>query len=207
MTARNLIGLFLAILLFGASPLGAEIKKRTLRDGTLDYYNQGPVVPIVPGKKINFTSPYLPLIESISAGEGMDPYLIKCIIKVESNFNPNAVSVAGAMGLMQIMQDIARSYNVKDPLDPEENLRAGIKHFKWLLGYFRGDIPLALAAYHAGVGRVRKRMAVPPIRATVDYVNGILKLYSGQGSAGLEERVKKLYRRIREDGTIDIYGR
>jgi len=145
------------------------------------------------------------MINRISREEKLDPYLIKCIIKVESNFQPDAVSVAGAMGLMQLMQATARLYNVNDPLNPEENLKAGIKHFNSLMNYFNSDIPLALAAYHAGLGRVRKNMAVPPIKSTINYVNRIMFLYNGTRKNS--DKVKRLYKRIDRDGTIHIYSR
>ncbi len=180
----------------------AKIKKKVHRDGTVSYYNHS----ITERKKrFNFKSPYNYLIEDISRREGVDPYLIKCIIKVESNFKANAVSVAGAMGLMQIMQHIARYYKVKDPLDPEENLTTGIRHFKSLLKYFRNDIPLALAAYHAGIGRVRKKMRIPPIQSTVKYVKSVLYYYNRDSNLKIDKKVKRLYRKIRSDGTIIIH--
>jgi soluble lytic murein transglycosylase-like protein len=189
---------------YSTVPLHSEIKKTVTEDGTVQYYNVPPVQQSA--KKHDFKSRYNGFIESISMAEGVDPYLVKCIIRVESNFSADAVSVAGAMGLMQIMQDIARYYNVKNPFDPEENLTAGIKHFKSLLVYFKNDVPLSLAAYHAGIGRVRKNMQIPPIQATVDYVNSVMSFYSG-GSENNLEKVKKLYKRINSEGVIEIYNK
>jgi soluble lytic murein transglycosylase-like protein len=184
-------------------PLHSEIKNTILKDGTVQYYN----VPAAQAeKRYDFKSRHNGLIESISAAEGVDPYLVKCLVKVESDFSADAVSVAGAMGLMQIMQDIARLYNVKNPFDPEENLTAGIKHFKSLLAYFKNDIPLSLAAYHAGIGRVKKNMQIPPIQATVDYVNKVMSYYNGSSENNLE-KVKKLYKRINSEGVIEIYNK
>jgi soluble lytic murein transglycosylase-like protein len=180
----------------------ATIKKKVQRDGTISYYNHNKTER---KKRFNFKSPYDSLIEDISRNAGVDPYLIKCIIKVESNFKADAVSVAGAMGLMQIMQHIARYYEVKDPLDPEENLTTGIKHFKSLLKYFSNDIPLALAAYHAGIGRVKKDMRIPPIQSTIKYVKSIMYYYNRDNSPNIEKKVKRLYRKIRSDGTIIIH--
>jgi soluble lytic murein transglycosylase-like protein len=184
--------------------LHSEIKNKTLPDGTVQYYNTNEGKN--PKRKASFNSPHIALIDTVAGREGLDPYLVKCIIKVESNFNADAVSVAGAMGLMQIMQDVARYYNVKNPFDPEENLNAGIKHFKSLLKYFQNDIPLSLAAYHAGLGRVKKNMKVPPIQSTVDYVNTVMSLYSGEKENNLE-KVKKLYKRINSEGVIEIYNK
>lgn len=194
----------LAVLLSHSVPLNSGIKKQVLQDGTVSYYNNPEEIKT--NKKINFKSQYNDLIESISLTEGMDPYLVKCIIKVESDFRADAVSVAGAMGLMQIMQEIARYYNIKDPFDPEQNLTAGIKHLKSLLKFFQNDITLAVAAYHAGLGRVKKDMKVPPIQATADYVNNVMFLYSGKKENSLEQ-VKKLYRRINSEGVIEIYNK
>ncbi len=195
--------IFLIISIIDSPFLYAKIKRKVHKDGTVEFYSDEVNRSF---KKRNFKSPYDNLIEKISKEEGVDSYLTKCIIKVESNFDPNAVSVAGAMGLMQIMQDIGRYYNVKDPLDPEENLKAGIKHFKYLLKYFNDNTTLALAAYHAGLGRVKKRMKVPPIKSTIEYVDRIMYLYTGKKHKS-ENKIRKLYKRINKEGTIEIYNR
>ncbi|MGL4370217.1 MAG: lytic transglycosylase domain-containing protein, partial [Spirochaetota bacterium] len=121
-----------------------------------------------------------PIIEKYAAKYNMDPFLIKCVIKVESDFKKDAVSVAGAGGLMQLMQYTAWQYGVTDRTDPEQNIRAGTAHLSSLLNSLSGDVPLALAAYHAGLSRVKKKMAVPAIRSTVDYVNLIMFYYTGE---------------------------
>ena len=84
---------------------------------------------------------------------------------------------------------------------------AGIRHLKSLLGYFKNDVPLSLAAYHAGIGRVKKRMALPPIQSTIDYVNTIMYLYTGEKKSYSETAVRRLYKRIESDGTIVIYSK
>lgn len=189
---------------FYSGPIYPEIKKHVLKDGTLEYTNKA--AKPVPADRKKFDSPYNAMIDRISKAQGLDPYLVKCIIKVESDFNPDAVSVAGAMGLMQIMQDIARHYNIRDPLDPEENLTAGTGHFRFLLDYFGNDIQLAVAAYHAGVGRVKKNMRVPSIQSTLDYVNRVMLLYTGK-EQNINEKVTRLYKRINDEGVIEIYNR
>ncbi len=180
---------------------GAVILKKIDRDGNVTYYNR----PAATHKKELPPSKFDVLIKKYSTASGIDPYLVKCVIKVESNFNPEAVSVAGAMGLMQLMQSTARMYKVKDPLDPEENIRAGTSHLKVLLNYFNYDIPLSLAAYHAGMGRVRKHNAIPPIRSTVKYVNRIMSFYRGKGNYA--SSVRRLYRRIDRHGDVIFYNR
>jgi soluble lytic murein transglycosylase-like protein len=144
-------------------------------------------------------------IEKYADSHSIDSYLIKCIIKVESDFNPDAVSVAGAAGLMQLMQYTAWEYNVTDRSDPESNIRAGVSHFSFLMKEFKGDVPLALAAYHAGYNRVKKLGAVPPIRSTIDYVNQVMKYYSGGGDYSAS--VKKLYMKVDKEGTVHISDR
>ena len=182
--------------------LHSEIFKKTAKDGSIEFYN---VKKFEKNNKINLSSIYDVLIEKISIRENIPPLLVKAIIKVESEFNPNAVSPAGAMGLMQLMQATANFYNVNNPFDPEENLEAGIKHFKGLMKRLNGDIPLALAAYHAGMGIVKKRMSVPQIDSTIAYVNKVMSFYTGKKKYSV--KVKKLYQKISEDGTLLIYSK
>jgi soluble lytic murein transglycosylase-like protein len=152
-----------------------------------------------------FDSRYDAFIDKYSSRYSLDPFLVKCIIKVESDFNPGAVSKAGAAGLMQLMQDTARDYGVSDRSDPEQNIRAGSAHLSFLMKEFSGDVPLAVAAYHAGCGRVKRAKGVPPIRATIDYVNQVMRFYGGGGD--YSGAVKKLYKTIDRDGTINIGDR
>ena len=120
------------------------------------------------------------LIDSYAQSANIDPYLVRCLIKVESDYNPDAVSVAGAAGLMQLMQETAWQYGCTNRADPESNIRAGVAHLAYLLKRFYGDVSLALAAYHAGGTRVSKNMSVPKIRSTMEYVNLIMYYYTGQ---------------------------
>jgi soluble lytic murein transglycosylase-like protein len=118
-------------------------------------------------------------IELAAARHNVDPNLVRAVVKVESNFNPNAVSRKGAMGLMQLMPSTARQLNVKNPFDPEQNVDAGVRHLKQLLESYGGDVKLTLAAYNAGAGAVARSSGVPHYAETQNYVRRITNLYYG----------------------------
>jgi hypothetical protein len=114
-----------------------------------------------------------------AARHNVDPNLVRSVVKVESNFNSNAVSRKGAMGLMQLMPKTARELKVKNPFDPQQNVDAGVRHLKYLLENYNGDVNLTLAAYNAGEGAVRRSAGVPQYSETQDYVRKITRLYYG----------------------------
>jgi soluble lytic murein transglycosylase-like protein len=118
-------------------------------------------------------------IEQAAARHNVDPNLVRAVVKVESNFNPNAVSRKGAMGLMQLMPSTARQLKVQNPFDPEQNVDAGVRHLKQLLESYGGDIKLTLAAYNAGAGAVARSSGVPRYAETQNYVRRITNLYYG----------------------------
>jgi soluble lytic murein transglycosylase-like protein len=118
-------------------------------------------------------------IDKSARQHDVDPTLVRAVIKVESNFNPNAVSPKGAMGLMQLMPQTARELNVSNPFDPQQNVDAGVRHLKHLMESYGGDVKLTLAAYNAGAGAVARSAGVPNFPETRNYVNRISNLYYG----------------------------
>jgi soluble lytic murein transglycosylase-like protein len=203
-TVAIILSLLIAISIY-CRPLFSQVYKRVHKDGTIEFYNKNDTTAAKSGRR-TVESKYDRIIEKLSAKYGIDPFLIKCIIKIESNFNPDAVSVAGAMGLMQIMQDTADHYHLENPFDPEKNIETGIRHLKQLLTFFKNDLLLAVAAYHAGLSRVKKNMSLPPIQSTINYVDNVMRLYTGKSSYS-EYAVKRLYKKIERDGTVLIYSR
>ena len=117
------------------------------------------------------------VIQTVSKSYSIDPNLVRAIIKTESNFNPNAVSHKGAMGLMQLMPTTANEMEVQNPFNPEENIYGGVRYLSYLLQLFRHNLPLALAAYNAGPGRVIKKKDVPLIEETKTYIQKVIRYY------------------------------
>src|SRR5262245_21998402 len=121
--------------------------------------------------------PVLPLLHRLAQQYSIDPRLVHAIITVESNFDPRAVSRAGAQGLMQLMPDTAARYRVVNPFDPEANLEGGMRYLRDLLGMFPNDLRHVLAAYNAGEGAVQQYGGIPPYPETQRYVERVLTLY------------------------------
>jgi soluble lytic murein transglycosylase-like protein len=125
------------------------------------------------------STPYDDKIAQAATREGLDPKLLKSMVRAESGFNPAAVSPVGAMGLMQLMPNTAAALGVTDPFDPDQNLAGGARYLRQQLDRF-GDTEKALAAYNAGPGAVARYGGVPPYAETQAYVSKIL------GSLGTE---------------------
>jgi len=122
---------------------------------------------------------YDDMITQHATSHGIDPLLVKAVMKTESNFNPRALSNKGAQGLMQLMPDTARFMNVIDPFDPEDNIKGGTKYLKYLDEIFAGNLELILAAYNAGPGRVIEyKMNVPPYEETKTYIQRVKSYYN-----------------------------
>lgn len=119
----------------------------------------------------------LPNILATSRKYQVDARLVNSICEVESNFNPQAVSPKGAMGLMQLMPETAFMLGIQDPFNPQLNLEAGVRHLRHLLKTFNGDVELALAAYNAGEEVVQRLGRVPPYPETVNYIKKVMEAY------------------------------
>lgn len=115
------------------------------------------------------------LIAGAAERHKLDPWLLAAVAKVESNFDPYAVSHAGACGLLQLMPGTAKRFGVRNVFDATENVEGGAKYLRWLLDRFEGRRDLALAAYNAGEGAVDRHRGIPPYRETVDYVGRVLR--------------------------------
>jgi len=120
---------------------------------------------------------YANLINQIALEEGVDPELVRAIIKAESDFDKYALSRKGARGLMQLMPGTAGRYAVANPYDPEANIRGGVRYLRHLQGLFPGRLPLALAAFNAGEQVVLRHDRVPPYPETRRYVDRVLGIY------------------------------
>ncbi|PKM76168.1 MAG: lytic transglycosylase domain-containing protein [Firmicutes bacterium HGW-Firmicutes-15] len=121
------------------------------------------------------TRPFSEIIKEASHKYGVAEDVINAVIQQESSFNPTAVSSCGAMGLMQLMPSTAESLGVENAYNAEQNIMGGTFYLKQKLDEFDGNLPLALAAYNAGSGAVRKHGGIPPYKETQAYVNKIMK--------------------------------
>ena len=169
----------------------ADIYKYTASDGKI-YYTDKPkhkrykrVTRSKPAKHaIAFSHlkknkrKFTPIIQKIATKYKMDPNLLHAVIQTESAYDPNAVSPAGAVGLMQLMPATAKRYGVSNRNDPNQNINGGTRYLKDLLKMFDSNLKLAVAAYNAGENAVKKyHNSIPPYPETRNYVKQVIALY------------------------------
>jgi soluble lytic murein transglycosylase len=180
---------FLYIMIAMATPLYADIYVYADKQGVLHFTNVPTsskssdykvYIKETPNRPIesNITDLYDHVISEASHTHGVSFSLLKALIKTESDFNPGAVSSAGARGLMQLMPENIKTLKIKNPFDPRENIMGGTQYLKQLIDRFNGKLPLALAAYNAGPGVVEKYQRIPPFKETENFVKQVMKYYS-----------------------------
>ena len=159
----------------------AKKYKRLKSTGAAEYHRTArPHSPSrTPVSSSNFPSAYVDIINTACGRHGVDPALVHALVKVESDFNPFALSRKGAMGLMQLMPQTAVVMNVGNSFNPNENIDGGVKYLRYLIDRYEGNLSLALAAYNSGETAVKKWGTIPPYPETQNYVQRIMRIYNG----------------------------
>jgi soluble lytic murein transglycosylase-like protein len=187
-------GMIWVALLFAFGVLGltvssdswADIYKYVDQDGVVHFSNvpssNGKWVLVIREKRVQFNlgenfKKYEPEIWKASQRYSVDYHLVRAVIKAESNFNPNAVSRAGARGLMQLMPQTASLLQVNDSFHPEDNIDGGVRYLRYLLNVYNDNVSLALAAYNAGEKAVFNYRGIPPYPETQTYIQRVLRYY------------------------------
>jgi hypothetical protein len=224
---RSGVVLFIGSLLLGTAAFAGPIYVHVDAEGTA-HFTDAPTKPYfrpLPAfglpRGVNLThGQYATLINAIATEHGVDPALVKAIIRAESNFDQRAVSRKGAQGLMQLMPDTAFRYAVSNVFDPAENIRGGVQYLRYLQELFPYQLHLTIAAYNAGENAVLRYNGIPPYAETRAYVARVLQYY-GQPVAVTQAPAKPAnparsagapratashlsggtYRQVSEDGT------
>jgi len=145
---------------------------------------------------------YATQIREIALRHGVDPTLVESVIRAESAFNPSAVSRTGARGLMQLMPKTAVALGVRDSFNPRENIEGGVRHLRYLLDRYPGNVPLAVAAYNAGEAAVDAHRGIPPYPETQQYVQRVLHGGAGWSGRSSSALPRSVYRYAGPNGTV-----
>lgn len=174
-----------------------EPKRRIIRGASRSESSQS--------TSLSSSVPYLDLIQQIARAYDLNPELVKAVIKIESNFNPKAVSPKGAKGLMQLMPATAKRFGVDDVFDPEENIRGGAKYLAFLFDEFgEQNLDLVLAGYNAGEQAVHKYgKEIPPYQETQQYVKKVKAVFLAR-SRYRRTHVTSIYKYVGKDGVISF---
>src|SRR5262244_930913 len=215
MTRFGLIAGVVTAALVTAAPAGAQVYKLSANDGTVHFTNAptDPRYRSLAGYSSGTATGWLRLqradtaqygseIKDASDRYGVPERLVHAVIRVESAFNPRAVSVKGAQGLMQLMPETASLLGVRNSFDPQQNIDGGVRHLRGLIDRFGNDLPLALAAYNAGEKAVVANRGIPPYPETRDYVTRVLYHYDGTTNGGSAPPPMPVYRTVGDDGSI-----
>ena len=198
-----------------STPLFAEDKIQAFvgSNGRVVFTNlvenaPSPVAPVLPATDLlaaEMPTPLRALVDNIALTHGVDPALVRAVMKTESNFNRFAVSRKGAMGLMQLIPATGRRYGVRDFFDPQQNVDGGVRYLKFLLEKFNGNLDLSLAAYNAGENLVERLGRIPPIPETTNYVRKIRAIYRKSTPLPpvmIADDLPRIYRSTDESGIV-----
>ena len=194
---------------FGVSSLtGSPIHSYLNQDGVKVLTNLAiptPAKPLFrePGDR-KAQAAFLPLIQNTAGRYDIDPDLVRAIIKVESDFQPLAISSKDCKGLMQLHPDTARRFGVKNTFDPAQNIEGGIRYLKFLMGFFDQKLDLVLAGYNAGENAVKRHGGIPSYSETKGYVRKVQALYSSyrQWAAKVARPSPRIQRVVQADGRV-----
>jgi soluble lytic murein transglycosylase-like protein len=175
---RNTKGFRVIAALIGLFTIYVGLLVHGKRVNAVPVKTSAPKIKMTRSKKDDSGIKYRGLIISAASKHNVPPALIAAIMHAESNFNPRAVSPVGARGLMQINGVTQKHLGVRNIFDPRQNVNAGAKYLRELLNTFRGNKHMAIAAYNAGPGAVRKYKGIPPYSETRKYVAKVTKLYA-----------------------------
>ena len=151
------------------------------------------------------------LVNTISRTHGVDPALVRAVMKTESGYDRWAVSPKGAMGLMQLIAGTGKRFGVRDFFDPQQNIEGGVRYLKFLMDKFNGDLDLSIAAYNAGENLVQRLGRIPSIAETRNYVRKVRSIYKPSpkpapitevAAAPAEQAPARIYRTVDQRGVV-----